>query len=98
MEGDSTVLVLEGELDIGVKERARAVFEQACDTRVVVADLRGLTFMDSTGIHLLFEARDRCRATGRTFRLIRGPDTVHRSIVLLGLEREFEFFDEPAAA
>jgi stage II sporulation protein AA (anti-sigma F factor antagonist) len=95
---DCAVLTLEGELDFGVEERARAALEDACRARVVVVDLRELTFMDSSGVHLLLEARDRCRASGRMLLVVRGAEHVHRGLAALGLEHEFEFVDEPVAA
>jgi anti-sigma B factor antagonist len=95
-ERDRTVVTLEGELDFGVKERARAAIEGACDARVAVVDLRGLTFMDTSGVHLLLEARDRCRASGHRLLVVRGAPNIQRALTVLDLERELEFVDEPA--
>jgi anti-sigma B factor antagonist len=94
-DGDRAVLVLEGELDFSVAPRVRAALERSHDSRTLVFDLRGLTFMDSSGIHLLVETRERCRTAGRTLLVVRGTGYVHRGLAALGLEREFEFVDEP---
>ena len=94
-DGDLAVLVLKGELDFSVAPRAVAALDRTDETRTLVIDLHGLTFMDSAGVHLLIAARDRCRAAGRTLLVVRGPATVHRALAALQLEREFEFVDEP---
>jgi anti-anti-sigma regulatory factor len=52
--------------------------------------------MDTSGIHLLLEARDRCRASGRMLLVVRGTASVQRGLVALGLEHELEFVDAPA--
>ena len=95
IEGDCAVLVLEGELDFGVKEQARAAIERVHEARVLVIDLRELTFMDTSGIHLLLETRDECRASGRMLLVVPGPARVHRGLAALGLEREFTFVHAP---
>ena len=95
IEGDCAVIALEGELDFGVKEQARAAIERVGEARVLVVDLRDLTFMDTSGIHLLLETRDRCRASGRMLLVVPGPWSVQRSIAALDLESEFTFVDAP---
>jgi anti-anti-sigma factor len=97
-EGECAVLVLEGEFDMGVRERAFAALEHACRAPVLVVDLRGLTFMDTTGVHLLLEARERCRASGRRLLVVRGREHVQRGLAALDLEGEFVFVDEPVSA
>jgi anti-anti-sigma factor len=94
-EGDSAVLTLEGEFDFGVEERARAALEQTRDARVLVIDLRELTFMDSSGVHLLLEARDLCHASGRMLLVVPGPPMVQRGLAALDLESEFLFVEAP---
>lgn len=49
-------LTLRGELDLGTAERLERALAGAGDD--VVLDLRGLTFMDSTGVRVLLEAAD----------------------------------------
>jgi anti-anti-sigma factor len=94
--GECAVVSFEGEFDFDVKERVRAALEGVCEARVVVVDLRGLTFMDTSGIHVLLEARDRCRASGRMLLVVRGTARVQRGLAVLGLEDELEFVDAPA--
>jgi anti-anti-sigma factor len=49
-------LTLRGELDLGTAEQLERALADAGDD--VVLDLRGLTFMDSTGVRMLLEAAD----------------------------------------
>jgi stage II sporulation protein AA (anti-sigma F factor antagonist) len=61
-DGGALRLALEGELDHHAAKRAVAALEEGIDThlpRVCVMDLRGLTFMDSSGIAVLLKARRR---------------------------------------
>jgi anti-anti-sigma factor len=95
IEGDCAVLVLEGELDFGVRAQAQAAIERVGDARVLVIDLRELTFMDTSGIHILLETRDECRTSGRMLLVVRGSPRVHLAFEALGLEHEFAFVDAP---
>ena len=50
-------------------------------------DLRGVTFLDSTGLHLVLEADAASRAQGWEFGLIGGPAHVQRVFDLTGRAR-----------
>ncbi|MHB8532368.1 MAG: STAS domain-containing protein [Solirubrobacteraceae bacterium] len=68
----ATVLTATGELDGGSSLLLRAAAEEACTSpgAELVLDLRGLTFMDSSGVRALVQIADRFRDTGATVRLI----------------------------
>ena len=51
----------------------------------VVLDLAAIVFLDSTGIHLLFEAQERAETSGRQFVLRHVPGHAHRLFTLTGL-------------
>lgn len=56
--GETATVALEGEFDLAVVDTVRVKFDEACESgsaRVVI-DLRGLTFIDSTGIAFLLSA------------------------------------------
>jgi anti-sigma B factor antagonist len=78
--------VLEGELD-------RLAAEP--EVGAVVLDLRGLEFMDSSGLRLVIVADMRTRAAGRRFALVRGPDTVHRVFEITRMSERLEFVGNP---
>ncbi|CAL9335326.1 Anti-sigma-B factor antagonist [Streptomyces sp. enrichment culture] len=69
------VLTLAGEIDhttAGVFRRALAA-EDGCARRTVL-DLRGVTFMDSSGINVLVAANNAARAHGGWLRLAHTPE------------------------
>ncbi len=96
--GGVSVLTLKGELDISgiarVEEELRQVEETA--PAAVVLDLRGLTFMDSSGLRLVLEADMRARREARRFAIVPGPDSVHRVFLIALLDKRLEFVDDPS--
>ena len=95
--GSAIVISLHGELDIKYGSRATDGFNRALDRHptTLAADLRDLTFMDSTGIHALLAVRARCRMQGARFVIIRGTAAVDRLLSLAGLDREFDIISSP---
>ena len=66
-----TVVVPEGELDLGTAPDLEAVL--ATRSGPVVVDLRKLSFIDLTGLRVLLEADARSRQDGMNLRFIPGP-------------------------
>jgi anti-sigma B factor antagonist len=95
-EGNSVRVVFEGELDIGGAPAAEEVLHEAEGDAVteLTIDLRGLTFMDSTGLRLVVAADRRARESGRTLRVVRGPAAVQRVFELTGLADKLPLVDE----
>jgi anti-sigma B factor antagonist len=89
---DTETVVLMGELDFTSTFDVELRLEQAIKRadRVVV-DLRPLTFLDSTGLRALLEARRQARRAGVTFELIPGPPAVQQVFQVTGLLDEFPF-------
>jgi anti-sigma B factor antagonist len=85
----SGAAVLEDELDLLAAESELAT---------VVLDLRGLEFMDSSGLRLVVMADMRARETGRRFTLVRGGDTVHRVFEITRMSERLDFVDAPEDA
>lgn len=80
-------LVLSGELDlISSPALERALVDAAASgAELIIVDLRGLEFMDSTGLHALVKAQHRTEEMGRRFALVRGGDSVQRLFQLTGV-------------
>ena len=92
-------LELAGELDISsapVLEEALGRIE-ADQPSLLLVDLRGLDFMDSTGLRTLVSANQRARTQGRRFAIVRGPEQVDRIFSVTRLDERFEIVDDPAA-
>lgn len=92
----ATVLELQGEMDISEGDR----FQQELFTAereeppVLVLDLRGLTFLDSTGLRMVLEADSRARKANRRLAIIPGPEVVHRVFLIAMLDKRLDFIDD----
>ena len=87
-------LVLRGELDmIGTPEVEARLAELAGQGVGVRLDLSGLTFMDSTGVRVLFSAAKEADDSGRQLEIVRPQGDVWRVIELTGLQRVLPFVD-----
>jgi anti-sigma B factor antagonist len=82
-----------GEVDIETVGQIREQLESvtASGVRHVVLDLRGVTFVDSTGLHLVLETDAASRAQGWEFGLIGGPADVQRVFDLTGARARLPF-------
>lgn len=91
-DGDTHVIELRGELDIAGAPSLEEEFlrVEATDAAVIVCDLSGLEFIDSTGIRLLVMAADRSAEGGR-FSIIPGPKQVHRVFEITDLVKRLPF-------
>jgi anti-sigma B factor antagonist len=62
----------------------------------VILDLRGLEFLDTTGLSRLVALRRRCRRTGRRLVLVRGSHSVQRLFAVTAMNEHFEVVRDPA--
>ena len=92
-EGRKVVVRLAGELDLQVADDVGAVVEELLDagSPQVVIDLRNLSFLDSSGVHMLIEAGQAAERRRRALALIRGPRNVQRVLQITGTEALFAF-------
>jgi anti-anti-sigma factor len=84
--GRIAVLRARGEIDMLTVADLRDALDHrlAAGNATVVVDLRGISFVDCTGIGLLADARRRARRRGIRLRIVAGR-TVARTTALLGL-------------
>jgi anti-anti-sigma factor len=82
-----TTLTVSGELDLVSSPVLERELERAygSDADLIALDLRGLEFMDSTGLHLLIRAQQRADQAGRRLALIQGREQVERVLDLTGV-------------
>jgi anti-anti-sigma factor len=83
--GDATVVVPHGELDLSTAPTLDLALEAVSAADVVVLDLRGLTFIDSTGLRTVVRFYVRARERGERFVVVRGNPMVQRVFELAGL-------------
>ena len=89
----------EGELDMAtapVVDR-RLIELRDAGFESLVVDLRGLTFMDSSGVHLLVDWTNRCAADGATFAVIDGGAAVQRVLEVTGVRPSLRFLESALA-
>ena len=89
----TTHVVPEGDLDMSTVEDLERRLEAVRGTGAerIVVDLRGLSFMDSTGITLLTRWNNAASRDGFDFALVQGDERIARLFELTGLRRYFTF-------
>jgi anti-anti-sigma regulatory factor len=58
-------------------------------------DLRGLTFMDSSGLHELLRQNDYARSNRHNLAVVRGPHAIQRLLELTRTEELLVLVDDP---
>ena len=99
--GTVAVVAPTGELDLSGAAVLEAELERLAvepELGAVVLDLRGLEFMDSSGLRLVVLADMRAREAGRRFALIRGGETVHRVFEITRMSDRLDFVADPEEA
>jgi anti-sigma B factor antagonist len=92
----ASVVALHGELDMStVPEAEAAIADVARRKRSVTVDLRGLEFMDSTGVALLVRVDAQGRQDGFHLFVAKGREDVQRVLAMCGLEDHLELVDAP---
>ena len=94
-----TTVTVTGELDLVSAPVLERELERAygLDADVILLDLRGLGFMDSTGLHLLVKAQQRAEEAGRRLALTRGGEQVQRLLDLTGVADLVRIVESPEA-
>jgi anti-sigma B factor antagonist len=89
----------------GVLDLARAYdfddamrrIERSAPGRLML-DLRGVEFIDTTGLARLLAVRRRCLRAGRRLVLVRGSRGVQRIFAVAAIDHQFEVVADPAEA
>jgi anti-sigma B factor antagonist len=94
-EGATALLHPAGELDLSSVPQLERILRGAVESgaRRVVVDLRGLEFMDSTGLTLLMRWQRESRRDGFELALVRGDERIHRLFELTAMEPLFTFVE-----
>jgi anti-sigma B factor antagonist len=95
--GERVVLRLDGELDLASVPTLEDAVENATleDTAALVLDLRGLEFIDSTGLRAILLQDKRSTERGQTFTLVRGPEQVQRLMNMTHVDEHLKIVASP---
>jgi anti-sigma B factor antagonist len=94
---DAAVVVMKGDLDIATEAQATAQLDGAMDgCGVLIADLRELAFLDSTGVRVLLSTHLRAKERGLRFGVVRGDGMIARLLEVTRISDRFPVVDDPA--
>lgn len=98
VEGTVAQVTLTGELDIAAAPALSETLADlsARDLKRVVLDLRGLTFIDSSGLRAILRADDEARSNGHEFLLVRGTPAVQRVFEVTRMDQRLNILSAPA--
>lgn len=99
--GDAASVALSGELDISTVRSVRRELDKLLrrsSIRRLCIDLRGLEFMDSTGISLLLHLAAGSQNDGYELAVVKGPPAVHRALELTGIDGKLALVESPEEA
>lgn len=85
--GGETYVVVHGEIDLATASILGDALARAAelDGRSVVVDLADVAYLDSSGVHALFEALSAVRERGRSMRLVAVTPAVLRVLEITGV-------------
>ncbi|KNB52439.1 STAS domain-containing protein [Streptomyces caatingaensis] len=95
--GGAITIELVGEIDILAEQQLGPRIEALagrCRADLVI-DLRGVTFLDASGLRLLLRARNRAVRCGGRLRVVRGGPRVTKVFRVVQLEAAFSWLDAP---
>lgn len=94
-QGTTSTIELEGEWDLSQQAVMTDAIARALDRRpaCLLLDLSQLSFIDSSGVHVLINTSSRCAKQGAHLMIIPGPRAVQRVFEICGLIDVLPFAD-----
>lgn len=93
----AAVVAPAGEIDVATVERLRSCLRECeKDVESLVLDLRGVEFMDTSGLQLIFEQQRRAARSNLQFAVVRGPRQLQRLFEIAGFGDRLRLVDDPA--
>jgi anti-anti-sigma factor len=94
-KGADLNVTLEGELDLASSKRLEDELMKLEDEAppLITLDLRGVTFIDSTGLSTLINADGRARKAARGLRIVAGEGPARRILRTVGLLERLDVVD-----
>jgi anti-anti-sigma factor len=93
------VLALAGEFDLASVQAFESELSkvEAAGAAVVVVDLGGLEFMDSSGLRALVMADQRASKAGRRLAIVPGPPSVRRVFEITQLDERLDLVESASS-
>jgi anti-sigma B factor antagonist len=95
----TALIELRGELDMATTPKVAEVIDGLAPTadgvRHVVLDLRGLTFIDASGLHELIRQNNHARQNRHNLAVVRGRKSIERLFALTRVEEVLVLVDDP---
>src|SRR5688572_24778934 len=97
---EPNVLALEGEIDLHASPHVKEMLDPliARKTPVIIADLSGVTYIDSSGLALFIEALQRVQGYGGKLALCGLGASLRAIFEIARLDQIFRIFPDKAAA
>jgi anti-sigma B factor antagonist len=98
VRGPVAIVTLRGELDLLASAQLEPELERLLVNArfdVIALDLRGLDFLDSSGLRAIVLARNQLEDEERRLVLVRGPQPVQRVFEITRMTERLEFVDAP---
>lgn len=94
---DEVLVHVEGEVDLATAPALEAALERALEgsAKRLLVDLRGVQFLDSSGLSLLVRQDRAARRVERRLIVVKGPPQVQQVFELSGLSAHLTMVDEP---
>jgi anti-anti-sigma factor len=98
-EGTSALVTVSGDFDLQVAERVAEALGgvEASGPELLVIDLSGLSFLDSSGMGVIAAAQGRATEAGRRLVVVKPPANVRRAFELSGLDDVLDMADDAAS-
>lgn len=96
--GNSLVLSVRGRLDLGLREELQRACkeEEGRSRRFVVVDLRGVTYLDTSGLDMLLMLRKSARQQGSKVVLRHCSRSVRKILQITNCQHLFRIEDSPS--
>ncbi len=89
-QGDAAVIVLSGDIDLDTSSQVRtALLDCVSLKEIVIVDLAGVSYIDSSGVASLVEAFQSARKSGTRFALVAVSEPAMRVLELARLDKVF---------
>jgi anti-sigma B factor antagonist len=98
--GDRAILSVGGEVDLATAPHLRSAIDAVLDSgaRELCVDLGATTFMDSSGLNVLFDSQVRAEALQRRLAIVCPTGSVRRLFEVTGFADRLPLFDDLATA